>query len=234
MDKKIIICVPTRGARESLKKLISTWRETTSGLSTLLLGIDEDQLYMYEEIQKELPPGSYVKLFDKVLPHCPKLELLSQQGMNLGYSIICSIGDDFVFHTKGWEEEVIAWQEREKGICYGNDLLQGAALATCAFIHSEVIKATGYICPPGLKSYRCDNYWTDLGIITHRIRYFPDIIIEHAHWSAKYMDGTQKAQVDETYRLGGTYEHSDAAIYDKFVKEGGLQRDAKLVLAIPR
>lgn len=222
MNEKICICIPSRGARSSLWKLIESWEKTTSGNSVLLVGIDKDEEDKYRELFRHPNMKIWIKVFTDILPHCPKLEKLSTLALNTS-PIICSIGDDFIFHTPGWEEKVIEWQEREKGICYGNDLLQGETLPTCAFINSIIPKTLGYICPPGLKSYRCDNFWKDFGLRIGRIEYFPDIIIEHNHWSAN------KAENDETYKLGQLNEHTDAKVYDKYVTSGQMAKDVEKV-----
>lgn len=203
--KKIGILVPTRDARPSLRDLIESWKETTSGFSEIILGVDYDQVQDYN-LKKISGEGVIVEIAERK-NLCPKLNWMVEVLTN---PIISFMGDDVVFRTKGWEEEVISWMEENHGICYGNDLLQGENLPNNVFIDRSIIDTMGYMVPPTLKHYYCDNFWKDLGIRLENIKYFPDMIIEHKHWS------NGKAEKDELYKESEKLLGEDYTAYQEY------------------
>lgn len=191
MSKKILILVPSRdggsGRVVNVERLIKSWKDTTSGSSDLTIVADYDEWDIYGPIAKDI--GLFIQERRNL---CPKLNAAAITSAEY-YDIISFMGDDCVFQTKGWEEEIIAWQDKNKGICYCNDLLQGEILPNNVFIWSDIIRALGFMCPPELQHYYIDNFWKDLGIRLGRIEYFSNIIIEHRHWS------NGKAEKDKLY-----------------------------------
>jgi len=56
-----------------------------------------------------------------------------------------------------------------------------------------------------------DNFWKDLGEALSIIKYYPDIIIEHLHFS------NGKAKVDNQYREVAALMGSDGAAYKQYL-----------------
>jgi len=208
--KKIGILVPTRDNRLSLRDLIQSWRDTTDGYSFLLLGIDDDQALLYQDLMNETikEDGIWPIFVGERMKLCPKLNYIADI---VDTSIVGFVGDDVVFRTKEWEKEIVSWMEENHGICYCNDLLQGENLPNNVFIDKSIIDSMGYMVPPTLKHYYCDNFWKDLGIRLGSIKYFPDIIMEHKHWS------NGKAEKDELYKESEKLLGEDCAAYQEYV-----------------
>lgn len=124
------------------------------------------------------------------------------------------MGDDHVPRALNWDAHLTRnlRQLGPVGIVYGNDLVQGPALPTAVFMTSNIPRALGYMIPPGLRHLYADNTWLTWGRKLDRIRYLPDVVIEHVHPIAG------KAQWDDTYAAansGATYEH-DAIEFDRY------------------
>lgn len=203
MDKKILIVVPSRSRPELMRNLLWSWKNTTSEKSDILVFLDTDDLEMFN-----------YPFLDHIIGVREELNYKNNRLVNLavsrGYDIVGCLSDDFIFHTKGWEDEIIGWQKENRGICYGNDLLQGASLPTAPFIHTSIIKSLGYAAPPELIHYFIDNYWMELGMRLDKIKYLPEILIEHKHWSAG------KSEKDAVYSESEKVFEQDRNTWDKY------------------
>jgi hypothetical protein len=119
-----------------------------------------------------------------------------------------------------------ALTELGSGIAYGNDLLQGERLPTAAFMTSDIIRTLGWMCPPTLEHLYIDNAWLELGRAMGRLRYLPDVVLEHLHPDAG------KAQQDQTYAEANhpDRDRRDKAAFEAWRRDG-LPRDLELLRA---
>lgn len=226
MKREILVIVPTRSRPDNVKRMIESWKQTTQGKSLLLFIMDHDDLGIHRTMKTEFlyTPGVETATIygERKMMNAKHNEFCLGWGKE-GVEVISSMGDDCVFLTPGWEDKVLEWQREHKGICYCNDLLQGENLPTFAFIHIDIVEALGYLAPPVLQHYYIDNYWKDLGIKLGKLKYFPEIVIEHRHWSAK------KAVKDELYT---TTENAlmgkDRESWDKY-RESELANDVQKI-----
>jgi GT2 family glycosyltransferase len=214
--EKIAIIVPSRGRPQLIRQLMSSWMLTSNNNSVIIMGLDGD-----DPTLSDYPPGIHMIT-------TPQQELneknnyLANYAVDRGHEIIGCLSDDFVFLTSNWEDKVISCQESLKGICYGDDLLQGRALPTAPFIHRDIILPLGYAAPPVLKHYYIDNYWLELGMRLDRLQYIPNMCIEHKHWSAG------KAAKDETYSKSEALMAQDRAAWD-YYREHQLAEDVEKI-----
>jgi hypothetical protein len=210
--RDILIIIPTRssgGTRvASLRRLIESWRKTTEGYSDLMTVTDEDDHHHYKDV---LPPMGHAIIMPQA--HLVKKLNLAAMAILNEYRIICFVGDDVVFQTPGWEKQIVDHMKvNSPCVAYCNDLLQGENLPNNVFLSSEIVEALGYMCPPELKHYYIDNFWKDLGIrLGHRgLKYFPDIVIEHMHWS------NGKMEKDQLYTESERMMGEDRQAFDKY------------------
>lgn len=143
--------------------------------------------------------------------------------------IVAFIGDDHFFRTIGWDDAIVAANdELGGGIVYGNDLLRGEDLPSQVFIDARIVRALGWMALPGATHLFFDDTWRTLGHSIGRLKYLPDVHIEHRHPTAG------KADWDEGYaRVNSSqmYEH-DAAIYWDWVEHGLAEDTAKVLAAL--
>lgn len=130
-------------------------------------------------------------------------------------------GDDHRFRTLGWDDKIVAANaDMGGGLVYGNDLFQGENLPTAVFIDARITDALGWIALPGATHLYLDNTWLALGRGLNRLRYLPEVVIEHVHPAAG------KAQWDAAYlRVNdpAVYGH-DAQVYGAWLN-GAYESD---------
>lgn len=221
MSKEIIIIVPSRGRPDNAKRLIDSWEARTQGKSDLMFVLDEDDCHPYFQLANA-PKVFFNVLLGPRKDLCEKTNIPIPELLKSNHKIFCSVGDDHLFLTPGWEDRIIEWQNEHKGICYCNDLLQYENLPTNVFIHRDIIEPLGYMAPPVLEHYFIDNYWKDLGLRLNNIKYFPDIIIEHKHWS------NGKSQKDSTYADVEAKFRQDQITWDAY-RQTELANDVKKI-----
>lgn len=212
MKKQILIMVPSRSSggirNKNIPDLFSSWKETTSGYSNFLLGLDNDDEHHYLPRNEEI-----IYDINENMNLVPKLNLLSSKYID-EYEYFFFMGDDHRFRTKKWEEEFLNSAEKEKySIYYGEDLKKENNLPTSVFISTNIIKKIGYFVPPCLKHMYADNFWLDLGKRVNCLKYFDNVIIEHLHPS------TKKAKLDSQYIRVDSYMSSDRQNYYEYLSK---------------
>jgi hypothetical protein len=111
------------------------------------------------------------------------------------YETISGIDDDTIVQTLGWDE-ILSKPIREisYGVSYGNDGIQGEIIPTKVTISTNIVKGLGFWAPPTLFHSFADDFWKKMGQTIGSLHYFPDVNLEHMHWS------NQKSEYDETYQ----------------------------------
>lgn len=183
--------VPSRGRPHNILGLMQAWQETEAA-ATLLVAVDEDDKYLpaYRRIK---PRCSYLL---EVNPRLRMVGTLNEVAVRHAgeYFAIGFMGDDHRPRTQHWDRRyVAALREFGTGVVYGDDLLQGENLPTQVAMTSDIVQALGYMAPPRLQHLYVDNAWLTLGQQLDRIRYLPDVIVEHMHPIAG------KAELDQGY-----------------------------------
>ena len=181
MDKKIGILIPTRERPEDFIIFAESWRNTTEGLSDVIVWIDEDDS-SYEEIMK-----TYSEFIYEIGERNTSLTLLNKLAVKYQnkYDYLGFMEDDCNFNTFGWESIFIKKlvELGDNGIVWGNDLLNKDHIVGLPFMNSKIVRKLGFMSPPELKYIWCDYFWKRLGTELNSLHYFPDVIIEHRHYS---------------------------------------------------
>ncbi|ANZ35222.1 hypothetical protein BBK82_03190 [Lentzea guizhouensis] len=229
----LLMIVPTRGRPHNIAALLEAWSETTVGDTELLIALDDDDpaLSEYLTIKPEMewppapvhPPRWISQSRLRLAGTLNALAVAEAQGGR--HKAIGFMGDDHRPRTRGWDAAFsTALADLGTGVVYGNDLIQGAALPTAVAMTADVIAALGYMVPPGLVHLYLDNAWLSIGEGIGRIRYLPEVVIEHMHPLAG------KAPQDDGYREVNSEQQylADRKSYEDWVN-GGLDQDlAKL------
>ena len=208
MTRSVVI-VPSRGRKDRFDLCMDNLIAKTS-VSDIIVAIDEDEHHGY----KRYSEAEYI-----IGPKPIKLgvnEKLNRVAnfVKDKYDYILWIADDTVVQTDKWDELLIyAIKDIRNGISYPNDLLRRDALpsnGTC--FDSNIVRALGYLAPPTLLHLYIDNFWKKLGETLKTLRYCPNVIVDHQH----YTNG--KAEKDLIYQEVNAqwmYEHdkSQLALY---------------------
>jgi len=215
----LLMLVPSRGRPDNIAALVESWRDTTGREAQLLVAVDDDdvELERYRALNVELVVGPRLRLG-------PTLNKLAVERSRDHFAIgFC--GDDHRMRTKGWDTLFLdELRDLGTGIVYGDDLLQRENLPTAVAMTSDIIATLGYMVPPGLIHMYADNFWLALGKELGRIRYLPDVVIEHMHPVAG------KAPVDAGYaevNAPGMYAR-DRAVFQRWLRESMPAEVARL------
>jgi hypothetical protein len=202
MTADLMVIVPSRGRPQNIAALHDAWQSTTIGSAQLLIAVDDDDptLGDYEKVCADrgidLTVGPRLRM-------CPTLNKVASERAPHHFAI-GFLGDDHRPRTVGWNQTYVdTLQGIGTGIVYGNDLLRGETLPTQVAMTADIVQALGYMVPPGIKHLWADNVWFDLGHAIDRIRYLPDVIVEHLHpvvgkgeWDAGYTEVNSDAAND--------------------------------------
>lgn len=179
--KKIGILIPTRERPDDFIIFADSWRNTTEGLSDVIVWVDDDDK-SYDEIKSKYPEFIY-ETGERNTP----LTLLNKLAIKYQdkYDYLSFMEDDCNFNTNGWESVFIKKLEElgDNGIVWGNDLLNKDYIVGLPFINSKIVKKLGYMSPPEIKYLWVDHWWKKIGEALNSLYYFPNIIIEHRHYS---------------------------------------------------
>ncbi len=205
----LAVIIPSRGRPESITRLADAWHSTTNGAAHLYVCLDLDDPTA-EQYPRHLPDTTY--LVGHRNGFAPRLTAEARK-LARDHFAVASWGDDHLPRTVGWDTAILdALHDLQVGFVYGDDLLQGEALPTACAMTSNVVTTLGWMTPPGLAHLFVDDAWLRLGRELDRIRYLPDVVIEHMH------PVTGKTEWDDLVRDANTpaaYE-SDRAVFDRW------------------
>lgn len=221
--RDLLIIVPTRGRPDGFRRLVDAIRATTTGDVQILACVDRDDAAQYEPIEDVWYMVKERRRFVAITNDAARL--YAEEFRCLGI-----LGDDTVPRTEGWDATVLATlDELGTGLCYPNDLLQGETLPTVCFITTDIVRALGFMTPPVLVHMYSDDFWLALGKALDRIRYLPDVVIEHLHPSVG------KAPSDEVYEESKAQTDTDREALARYLRDGFEDDVAKVrrVLARP-
>lgn len=209
--EKIVWITPSRERPEKLERLIQSWKNTTSGLSDLLVCYDIDDNSYDDLIEKydaviwcinEGETKSFLRILNDIAYNC------SDQYQYLGF-----MEDDCIFETEGYEQKFIDKLKElgPYGIVFANDLLNTPRLITLPVLNSNIIKDLGYYCPNELNCLYADNYWRDLANELKSEYYFENVIIKHLHYTV------DDNIVDKTSTSVDSFMCTDGQIYHRYI-----------------
>jgi hypothetical protein len=215
MTSTLTYLVPTRGRPANAVRLARAFHETCRGDDTRLqFFVDDDDPERQNYLDMLYATGMDHVSFGVLVG--PRLRLGGTLNAHaVGHAKLADavgfMGDDHVPRTVGWDVELLSEVQRVPGaVVYGDDLLQRQALPTAVLLDSRVVRALGFMAPPGLVHLYLDNFWRDLGLGLGTLRYRPDVVVEHLHpvngkaeWDDRYAevnDGSVYAADEETYR----------------------------------
>jgi len=209
----LVVVVPSRGRPGAAQALIQHFKNTCTADTLLAIAVDDDDPMRSEYLDIADGVRSGV-LFQPT--HSMGESLNRAAVLYAGHhSAVGFMGDDHMPRTVGWDQFYIdALREMGTGIVYGNDLLQGSRLPTQCAMTSNIISTLGYMAPPELIHLWLDNTWLRWGKAIGRLRYLPDVIVEHRHPLAG------KAAWDENYERvnRGEIPEKDAAAFEEYMR----------------
>lgn len=180
MKKPILILIPTRDRPLRLKSFLDSFQLYTEGKSKVCIGVDQDQIDLYEKI----PNVGDVVVITRNEEFVQKVNAMyeyAQDRMDFDYVYILS--DDFIVESKFENEMLECANKHQMFMGFGDDGLKGESLATAMLMSRNIPDAIGYINPPTLQHLYCDNVWTEWGKKLNCLYYFNNIKMTHNHFT---------------------------------------------------
>lgn len=213
----ISILIPTLNRPDNMEKLSRSINDTSQKpeLVEVAFGIHNDDkasIEKAEQLNKELKihvNGYVIKRFEDNKPHLSFFwnQLYEKtSGEILGY-----FGDDVIFKTPGWDEEVRKEFQKDKSVMVScNDIhIQRGRTATLFFTHRFVHEKIGYYMHPSFRRWFTDTFWDNVYRNAGKMKYREDIITEHFH------PDVFPEKLDATYRNMDDYKNSDRALWNR-------------------
>lgn len=220
MPADLLMIVPSRGRPENVRALLEAWGETATGAADIVVALDADdpKWSEYRDLGWGLgkwPEGNSLPLRYTVpirrrlggtLNEVARSFAPSWEYRPLQYRAIGFMGDDHLPRTKGWDQQFMAaLDDMGTGMVYSNDglfkvLPQLQRKPSVIAMTSDIIQSLGYMVPGGLVHKFIGEAWLALGTTVDRLRFLPDVVIEHMHPLAN------KAEMDASYEESGSQQ----------------------------
>jgi hypothetical protein len=212
--RDLLVIVPSRGRPANVARLIRALAQTMQSRAELALGLDDDDPTLAETYSAVAGAPFPVSLHTgsrNTWGGWTNDIAVAEAG---NFRALCSLGDDHIPLTSGWDIRLIGAIDRTggTGFAYANDLLQGYRLPTSVVVSSDIVRALGWLCQPLLRHYFADNVWMALGESAECIKYLPFVAIEHRHYA-------RTGEFDTTYSEAAAYWHADRAAYHTWCHE---------------
>jgi hypothetical protein len=176
----LLVIVPTRIRPGQCARLLDSFRETVKSPDTDLMFVTDGDDDSYGEmdwgdvLHGVLEPRAYFT---------EKLNVTAMAHAGL-YDAIMYVGDDHVFVTPGWDDILLdaLAQMGGTGWVYPDDKRR-SDIPEIWLASTDLIRELGWFAPDWVGHYYCDNIIADLGVRTGLIRYVPEAVVEHKHYS---------------------------------------------------
>lgn len=169
-----MVMIPTRHRRELAERCLDSFRETAADADIVLVTDDDDEDYAGIDAQViTVPRDNLVTAVNtaaaQLAPHCRALMIGA---------------DDAVFVTPGWDKLLMMGLDDlgGSGYAYPDDRRRADIPEHCV-ISSDIVLELGWFAEPSMGHYYIDNVWAELGRRTGLIRYVPQAVVEHRHYS---------------------------------------------------
>lgn len=202
--------LPSRGRPENLKRFFDAYRETGAD-SKGVVCVDDDDRTIREYINTWLPRGWKLSVAEPI-GLGPRINEQVQNYPNEPW--YGTLSDDVIPRTVGWDKILIE-KAGSDGMAYGADGIVDEARFTHGVLGGDLVRSLGWIILPGLQRLYGDNALTDIGKERGVLRYCPEVMLEHLHFS------NGKAPVDETYKKPEAA--SDQKIYEHWQRSRNAQ-----------
>ena len=171
---------------QTLKNMLKSWESTKSDNTEMFvyLHMDDPRLNEYME---------FIQLYDHVVDvHRNLQEVINHVFFNLYPKVPYGqvITDDAVYHTKEWDNILIAEFERQSngwGFVCGRDGANNDQWNICKHPSMEIwsrkqASLLGYVYPRNMEAMHLDYYTKSLGLAVNGLIHVPSVFIEHL-WS---------------------------------------------------
>jgi hypothetical protein len=216
VESDLVVLIPTRGRPDNAIALEQAFVETNTKAKRFYIVDFNDETR--SEYSWKLPVESVIMIHNETGGMAYPLNYIARQFIG-EFDNFAFMGDDHRPRTANWDEKFVEELYTGSDIVYGNDLFQGSALPTAVAMSAQIVEHLRGMVPDTQRHLYLDNFWLKLGQDLGKIKYLPDVIIEHCH----AFNG--KAPMDENYaRVNAPEVYSaDKVAYDNYIASDQYQ-----------
>jgi hypothetical protein len=176
----LLVMVPTRQRRENCERFLKSFEEMTDDADLVFITDSDDQ-----DSYKDMDWGS--ALHAVLEPREPTVSKVNRtaDACASSYDALMFIGDDNTFATPHWDTilmKVLTEDMDGTGMVYPDDKRRNDIPETI-IISSDIVMHLGYFMNPGFAHYYVDNVWAEMGKRSGLIRFCPQVVVDHKHYS---------------------------------------------------
>ena len=212
----ISILVPTLNRPKGIEDFAISVDATAEDHSSLeiVFGIHEEDTASKAKIE-ELDKTLKMRVRAEIIARHPEGKvnlsfLWNQLYARSKYPIVGYFGDDVVYRTPGWDNEVRKEFAKDKTILLAcNDVhVQRGKQATLFFTHKTVHDRVGYYLKPEFRRWWMDTFWEVVYRNAGKLKYREDLVTEHFH------PDVFPERLDDTYKNMDGLKDRDRTLWD--------------------
>ena len=207
-ENDLMVMVPTRGRPERLRVLLDSFTKTATCADICVITDPDDTSYgdfdFGDTAHAVLEPRAFLT---------GKLNKTAEAFADT-YRVLMWCADDHVFETPGWDRLMLDRLDEMggHGWVYPDDKRRND-VPEIWMVSSDVVQALGWFANPALSHFYLDNSVAELGKRSGLIRWCPQAVIEHKHYSVD-----RAVEHDEVYRTTeDLFGQSDLAAYKEWL-----------------
>jgi hypothetical protein len=215
----LLVLLPVRHRRENAIACAASFAATARDAEMLIISDADDG--SYDGI--DWPEGVRVQVLPEWMPYVPKINTVALEQAPR-YKALFAIGDDCIFETPGWDRILMGELEAMggTGILYPenhrrNDVPEQWMTST------DIVAALGWFANPALKHYWTDNTWAEIGRRAGCLKFCPDAVVEHRHYSVH-----KATEYDSIYQQCEQFGTRDAQAFQEW-RAGQMNADVAAV-----
>jgi hypothetical protein len=225
----ISILVPTLNRPQNIEALTRSIERTTQHPEDveILFGIHEDDHASIKMISALMLEGLRITVRAEFLDRPAEFnlsKLWNELYARAKHNILGFFGDDVLFRTTGWDDEVRAEFENDyKILLHCNDVHQRGKYAALFFTHRKVHDAIGYYMNEKFARVHMDTSHVLAFQALDRVVYRDDILTEHLHPTIF------SERADKTYTDSNKYIPHDAEMVTSDENQTEMTRCAEII-----
>lgn len=229
----ISLLIPTLNRPKNLEDFTMSVEQTAKvhDQIEILYGIHADDIVSktkIEELKGRVKISVRAEIIDRHPDGVHLSFLWNQIYPRAKFPILGYFGDDVIFRTPGWDEEVrkeFAADKRLLVCC--NDCYQHGSQATLYFTHKIVHDAFGFYLPMKFRRWFMDTFLDRVFRHSGKFRYREDIVTEHMH-PERFPERT-----DDVYRAMNHHKQADQALWESPENIKDIEKYIQILKAIP-
>ena len=211
----ISLLIPTLNRPASIEAFSAALNNTCFNPETveIVFGVHADDKASIDKIA-ELKPKMKIDLRCEVIDRHPEgvhlAFLWNQLYPRAKYDIVGYFGDDVIFHTPGWDDEIRLEFMADKSImvsCNDVHIHQGKT-STLFFTHKSVHDRFGFYLHPRFRRWYTDTFWDLVYRNAGKLHYREDLVTEH------FSPDVFKDRTDDVYRNMQKLKGTDGPIWN--------------------